>query len=1315
MLSLAIIVKDEEKNITRLLDSVQGLYDELIIVDTGSTDRTVELAHRYTPHVHHFTWVNDFSKARNFSFSKCTNPWIMWLDADDVLKAEDVQIIRSEFLKNHIRLDLDYMLINYHYLVEPSTIHGTAKATQLRERIIRREKARWVGRCHEHIAVVWGRTHAISGAAVWHLRDEEDRAADANRNIELMILEAQDRPTDRSFFYLGNEYANVGRTEEAIVSYKRALDISTHINTKFQACYKIAQSLQGQLKTDEAIKWYMKALSHQVDYREPILGLASIYMERKDFTKAAFWLEAASQVDEPKHPEMVVFKPNYSSVTYDMLAKARFGLSQFDKAIEASEELYRITRQPNILSDIASSRESLRNAYKRPEGVTKLNLGCGDKPIEGFINVDLFEQPGVDEVFSLDVIPYADYSVDEIVSVHSLEHIPRPRAEAAIREWARVLKKGGKLSLKVPDLEECCRLFVERPEEQEPWYQHTIYGVQDFRDAHDAPFKDKINFGQIHYTGFTERRLRRLLTEAGFIIDDMHKYDGFRTPSLSVEAHLPAIPENQKKRIAFINNTLNPKYLSYGDHWEDAFRATGHDLDVFKYEQVGSLPSGYDLYFFIEANGRYDVASIPNISPKVLYVQDDLRPGELDCFDVIATPDTEKLHKWEVEGRTCIFLTNDSHIDKVNTLLSLNLASALVPELVPEVDHLGFSDLIPVIAGSKVVEIRSPKPAVSSIVDIIIPSYKNVEYLKLTISSVKRNSPEANIIVVNSGDDPATRAYLRSIHTEIVLIDSFERLSFSQAVNKGLRSSTRDVVILNNDTIVGKNWLAPLQNSPFDITNPFSNCDKGWIHNRSIQSNGVELEPNMFLGSVDPDQIMDLSSPYDDNVSRHQPKQAWVAFYATYIKREVIDQTGYLDEEFINGGEDYDFCRRAGKHGFTCGHTFSSFVFHYGGKTRKLSEDENYQQHHAEDKLNNEFMKLKDRTTVAIYAGQAWEPWTIDSINTTGIGGSETCAAMLAKGFAERGYRSILFGDCEGQEGLKDGVEYVHHTRYNAWKDVNHIDYMISSRKMSPLGHKVSNTKNYVWSHDIFIPECMYNYPPHADKVTKFICLSPWHVGFFHDHHKVNTSQIHIQGNGLDVSRYDARKTVQKDPHRLIYSSSPDRGLLTLLQMFPGWKKEFPQLSLHIFYGFDNWKKAIQQRNNPEEVKHLQGIEQLIEQPGVYYHGRISQERLAKEQMKSSIWAYPTTFTETFCITSTECMLAGAVPVCTTVAALKTTVPDGCGVKVDTPWGVSDAVLDLLRHPEKQQQYRIRGEKHVLENCNWNKIVQNWVDMFETT
>ena len=78
-ISLCMIIKNEEKTIARCLDSVKDLVDEIIIVDTGSTDKSKEIVSKYTDKVYDFEWVEDFAKARNFSFSKATKDYIMWL------------------------------------------------------------------------------------------------------------------------------------------------------------------------------------------------------------------------------------------------------------------------------------------------------------------------------------------------------------------------------------------------------------------------------------------------------------------------------------------------------------------------------------------------------------------------------------------------------------------------------------------------------------------------------------------------------------------------------------------------------------------------------------------------------------------------------------------------------------------------------------------------------------------------------------------------------------------------------------------------------------------------------------------------------------------------------------------------------------------------------------------------------------------------------------------------------------------------------------------------------------------------------------
>ena len=119
-ISLCMIVKNEEMHIARCLDSVAGLADEIIIIDTGSDDRTKEIASGYTSKVYSYPWKDDFSEARNYSFSKASMDYCMWLDADDILeeagKEETVyifadqngnaeQTIVSEWLKNPERKD----------------------------------------------------------------------------------------------------------------------------------------------------------------------------------------------------------------------------------------------------------------------------------------------------------------------------------------------------------------------------------------------------------------------------------------------------------------------------------------------------------------------------------------------------------------------------------------------------------------------------------------------------------------------------------------------------------------------------------------------------------------------------------------------------------------------------------------------------------------------------------------------------------------------------------------------------------------------------------------------------------------------------------------------------------------------------------------------------------------------------------------------------------------------------------------------------------------------------------------------------------
>lgn len=131
-ISLCMIVRDEEAVLSRCLDSVCGLVDEIIIVDTGSSDDSKAIAERYTENVFDFEWIDDFSAARNVSFEHAVSDYCLWLDADDVLLPPD----REKFARLKAGLDplTDIVMLPYHVGFDE---RGNVSFSYYRERIIK--------------------------------------------------------------------------------------------------------------------------------------------------------------------------------------------------------------------------------------------------------------------------------------------------------------------------------------------------------------------------------------------------------------------------------------------------------------------------------------------------------------------------------------------------------------------------------------------------------------------------------------------------------------------------------------------------------------------------------------------------------------------------------------------------------------------------------------------------------------------------------------------------------------------------------------------------------------------------------------------------------------------------------------------------------------------------------------------------------------------------------------------------------------------------------------------------------------------------
>ena len=286
---------------------------------------------------------------------------------------------------------------------------------------------------------------------------------------------------------------------------------------------------------------------------------------------------------------------------------------------------------------------------------------------------------------------------------------------------------------------------------------------------------------------------------------------------------------------------------------------------------------------------------------------------------------------------------------------------------------------------------------------------------------------------------------------------------------------------------------------------------------------------------------------------------------------------------------------------------------------------------------------------IIFWCGRSVEPWAPPSINTTGIGGSETAVIEIAKRFATDGWRVDIYNEPDKLEGEYDGVGYWGLGRLAPGEDT---DVLTSWRNPEAISLGVSRRLSLLWCHDL-------NRGPDGASVharwDKVLGVSAWHAAYLSQLYNLkNTSFV---PNGINLERFSA--TVKKVPWRCIYASSPDRGLANLLRMWPDILAAEPQAELHIAYGWDTIDKSIALGldNRGQLALLKQEVTKLLEKSTqVVWHGRLSQVDLAQLYMTSYCWLYPTSFLEVSCISAMEAMAAGCVPVTSAAGALPETI-----------------------------------------------------------
>lgn len=289
--SLCMIVKNEESVIARCLESVHDVFDEIIICDTGSTDNTKEIAGWFTDKVFDFKWCDDFSRARNFAFSKSSGDYNMWLDADDVLTEENR--LKLLDLKNNIPAQTDVVMMPYCTAFDEN---GTPTFTFYRERIVKNDgRLLFSGRVHE-VIVPRGKV-IYSDIAVYHKSIKQNYS---NRN--LLIYEKQiadgESLTERDKFYYGRElyyHKKYDKCREILTDF---LNGDGWIENKIEACKIIAYSYLADGETDKAVSALTDSFLYDSPRAEICCELGYIFIKKEMYSTAAFWFKTA--LDCPK-------------------------------------------------------------------------------------------------------------------------------------------------------------------------------------------------------------------------------------------------------------------------------------------------------------------------------------------------------------------------------------------------------------------------------------------------------------------------------------------------------------------------------------------------------------------------------------------------------------------------------------------------------------------------------------------------------------------------------------------------------------------------------------------------------------------------------------------------------------------------------------------------------------------------------------------------------------------------------------------------------------------------------------------------------
>ncbi|MBI2657451.1 tetratricopeptide repeat protein [Candidatus Woesearchaeota archaeon] len=334
-ISLCMITKNEEKYLEQCLNSVKGLADEIIIVDTGSTDKTKEIAKKFSAKIIDFKWIDDFSAARNESIKYATKDWILVLDADEAIEKEGIKAIKE--LANDKENDA-FLFLQKNY-TNDSKIAGFVNEEHKNKgktypgwygsfiaRLFRNKGFKFEGTVHElvepSIEAKKGRM-AAANVAIHHYGNADPETVKKKRKayLELCRKKLGQKADASSYYECGVLYKENNNLDDAIKSFRKAIELNPKHSMAF---YELGVISQQQQNYDEAVKNYTESL--RIKENAEVFQSLGVCCLKQDKLKEAY----------RNLVKALLLNPNKYTI-YNSMAAVQERLGNYDSAIQMAQ------------------------------------------------------------------------------------------------------------------------------------------------------------------------------------------------------------------------------------------------------------------------------------------------------------------------------------------------------------------------------------------------------------------------------------------------------------------------------------------------------------------------------------------------------------------------------------------------------------------------------------------------------------------------------------------------------------------------------------------------------------------------------------------------------------------------------------------------------------------------------------------------------------------------------------------------------------------------------------------------------------------